>query len=279
MRKVIITAATTGGVHGKESNPNLPEQPKEIAQQAYESYNEGAAVVHVHARDKKGVSTGDPAVWKEIAGLIRPRCDMIIQFSTGGNMNMDDRLGCLEAEPEMASLNMGSLMRTIGPQAGTLFANPTAEIERFAQEMLKRNIKPEMEVYHHGMLREVDRLIGKGLVKKPYYINCVLGMAYQGAVAATPEALFSLKMLLPPDSLFNCCAIGAAQFPMTALSMLIGGNARVGMEDNIYYSRGVLAKNNAQLVARIVRITRELGLEIASPDEARKILGLSSSPG
>ena len=275
MRKVIITVATTGGVQGKESNPNLPEQPVEIARDAYEGFNEGAAVVHIHARDKKGVPTGDPAVWQEIADLIRPRCNIIIQFSTGGNMSMDERIGCLEAKPEMASLNMGSLMRTIGPYAGTLFANPTSEIERFAQEMLKRNIKPEMEVYHHGMLREVDRLIGKGWVNKPYYINCVLGMAYQGAVAATPEALFSMKMLLPPDSIFNCCAIGPAQFPMTTLSMLIGGNARVGMEDNIYYSRGVLAKNNAQLVARIVRIAREIGLEIASPDEARQILGLS----
>ena len=174
----------------------------------------------------------------------------------------------------MASLNMGSLLRTVGPYAGTSFINTREDIERYAKEMLKRDIKPEMEVYHHGMLREVNNLISKGLVKKPYYINLVLGMAYQGAVEATPGSLFTLLNLQPPDSLFNCCAIGPAQTPMVTLSMLLGGNVRVGMEDNIYYSKGALAKSNAQLVARMVRIIRELGLEIASPDEAREILGL-----
>jgi len=272
----MITAATTGGVHRKDANPNLPEQPQEIAQAAYECFNEGAAIVHIHARDKQGNPTGDPRAYREIADLIRAKCDIIIQFTSagGGNLSIEERIGNLDANPEMASLNMGSLIRTVGPYAGTLFINTSADIEHFAQEMLKRDIKPEMEVYHHGMLREVDNLIRKSLLKKPYYINFVLGMAYQGAVAATAETLFSLKQLLQPDSIFNCCAIGPAQFPMTTLSMLLGGNARVGMEDNIYYSKGVLAKSNAQLVAKIVRIARELGFEIASPDEAREILGL-----
>ena len=140
--------------------------------------------------------------------------------------------------------------------------------------MLNRDIKPEMEIYHHGMLREVNNLISKNLIKKPYYVNFVLGMAYQGAVAGTPETLFSLRQLLPSDSVFNCCAVGPVQFPMTTLSMLLGGNARVGMEDNVYYSKGVLATSNAQLTARVVRIARDLGFEIASPDEAREVLGL-----
>jgi 3-keto-5-aminohexanoate cleavage enzyme len=276
MKKVIITVATTGGVHRKDSNPYLPEQPQEIAQAAHESFNEGAAIIHIHARDSKGVPTGDPRIYREIAELTRAKCNIIIQFTTGGagNLNLEERIACLDANPEMGSLNMGSLVRTVGPYAGTLFINTSSDIERFAQEMLKRDIKPEMEVYHHGMLREVDNLISKGLVKKPYYINFVLGMAYQGAVSATPEVLFSLKHLLPEDSIFNCCAIGPAQLPMTTLSMLLGGYARVGMEDNIYYSKGVLAKSNAQLVTRVVGIARDLGLEIASPDEAREILGL-----
>jgi 3-keto-5-aminohexanoate cleavage enzyme len=276
MRKVIVTVATTGGVHRKDKNPNLPEQPEEIAQAAYESFNEGAAIAHIHGREKDGSPSGAPEVYKEISRLVKEKCDIIIQYSTGGggNLTVDERLRCLEANPEMASLNMGSLLRTVGPYAGTYFINTREDIERYAREMLERDIKPEMEVYHHGMLREVNNLISKGLVKKPYYINFVLGMAYQGAVEATPESLFTFRNLLPPDSLFNCCAVGPAQTPMVTISMLSGGNGRVGMEDNIYYRKGVLAQSNSQLVARIVGIVRELGLEIASPDEAREILGL-----
>ena len=276
MPKVIITAALTGGLHTKKANPGLPEQPEEIAQAAYECYNAGAAIVHIHARDKNALPTGDTAVYKEIHQLIRARCNIITQDTTGGGQNLtfEGRLGCLQAEPEMASLNMGSLFRTIGPHAGTMFVNTRADIELVAKEMLKRHIKPEMEVYHHGMLREVNNLISNKLVEKPYYVNFVMGMAYQGAVEATPENLFTLKQLLPADTIFNVCAIGPAQLPITTLSMLLDGMVRVGMEDNIYYSRGVLAKSNAQLVERAVRLAKELGVDIASPDEAREMLGI-----
>jgi len=276
MRKVIITAALTGGVQTKAANPNLPEQPSEIAQAAYECFNEGAAIAHLHARDKEGRPTGDVETFKEIHDAIRTKCSIIIQDSTGGGpgLTFEQRLECLEAEPEMASLNMGSMLRTIGKTAGTTWANPRSELERFAEEMLKRDIKAEMEIYHHGMLREMQNFIDKGLIEKPYYVNFVLGMAYQGAVDGTAENLTTLVQLLPAGTTFNCCAIGRAQLPMTTLSVLLGGNARVGMEDNIYYSKGVLADSNAQLVARTIRIVRELGYEIASPDEARQILGL-----
>ena len=276
MPKVIITVALTGGLHTKKANPNLPEQPEEIAQAAYECYNAGAAIVHIHARNKNAAPTGDTAVYKEIHQLIRARCNIITQDTTGGGQNLtfEGRLGCLQAGPEMASLNMGSMFRTIGPHAGTMFVNTRADIELVVKEMLKRHIKPEMEVYHHGMLREVNNLIANKLVEKPYYVNFVMGMAYQGAVEATPENLFTLKQLLPADTIFNVCAIGQAQLPITTLSMLLGGMVRVGMEDNIYYSRGVLAKSNAQLVERAVRITKELGVDIASPDEAREMLGI-----
>jgi len=276
MPKVIITAALTGGLHTKKVNPGLPEQPEEIAQAAYECYNAGAAIVHIHARDRNGAPTGDAAVYKEIHQLVRARCNIITQDTTGGGQNLtfEGRLGCLQAEPEMASLNMGSLLRTIGPHAGTIFVNTRSDIEFVAKEMLKRHIKPEMEIYHHGMLREVQNLIANKLVEKPYYVNLVMGMAYQGAVEATPENLFTLKQLLPAETIFNVCAIGPAQLPITTLSMLLGGMVRVGMEDNIYYSRGVLAKSNAQLVERAVRIAGELGVEIASPDEAREMLGI-----
>lgn len=276
MRKVIITCALTGGVQNKSANPNLPEQPEEIAQQAYECFNEGCAIAHIHARDKEGKPTGDSKVFKEIHNAIRSKCNMILQDSTGGGpgLTFEQRLSCLDAAPEMASLNLGSMLRTIGSSAGTVWVNPRSELERFAQEMLNRNIKAEMEIYHHGMLREMNNFISKGLVKKPYYVNFVMGMAYQGAVDATPATLISLIQLLPSDTIFNCCAVGAAQLQITTLSVLMGGQARVGMEDNIYLSKGVLAQSNAQLVSRSVRIIRELGYEIASPEEAREILGL-----
>jgi 3-keto-5-aminohexanoate cleavage enzyme len=276
MRKVIITCALTGGVQNKSANPNLPEQPEEIAQQAYECFNEGCAIAHIHARDKEGKPTGDSEVFKEIHNAIRSKCNMILQDSTGGGpgLTFEQRLSCLDAAPEMASLNLGSMLRTIGSSAGTVWTNPRSELERFAQEMLNRNIKAEMEIYHHGMLREMNNFISKELVKKPYYVNFVMGMAYQGAVDATPANLISLIQLLPLDTIFNCCAVGAPQLQITTLSVLMGGQARIGMEDNIYLSKGVLAQSNAQLVSRSVRIIRELGYEIASPEEARETLGL-----
>ncbi len=278
MRKVIITVSLTGGVQTKAQNPNIPEQPDEIAEDAYNCYNEGAAIAHIHARDKEGKPTGDVDIFKEIHEAIRAKCNMILQDSTGGGpgLNFEQRLACLDAAPEMASLNMGSMLRTIGKTAGTTWANPRHELERFAEEMAKRSIKPEMEIYHHGMLREMKNFIDKGLIQKPYYVNLVMGMAYQGAVDATAENLVTLTNLLPPDTIFNCCAIGRAQLPITTLSVLLGGNARVGMEDNIYYAKGVLAESNAQLVERSVRIIKEIGYEIASPQEARDIIGLKS---
>jgi len=276
MRKVIVTVSLTGGVQTKKDNPNLPEQPDEIAADAYACFNEGASVAHLHARDKDGKPTGDVEIFKEIHAAIRAKCNMIIQDSTGGGpgLTFEQRLACLDAEPEMASLNMGSMLRTIGATAGTTWANPRPELERFAAEMKKRNIKAEMEIYHHGMIREMKNFIDKGLIEKPYYVNLVMGMAYQGAVEATADNLTSLVHLLPVDTIFNCCAVGRAQIPITTLSVLLGGQMRVGMEDNIYWAKGELAKSNAQLVAKSVRIIKDLGYEIASPDEAREIIGL-----
>jgi len=277
MRKIIITAALTGGQHTKERNQNLPEQPDEIAEAAYKCFNEGASIVHLHARDKKGIPTGDIDVFKDIHSRIRAKCNIIIQDSTGGgaNLSLEQKSECLKSSPETASLNMGTLLRTIGDHKGTVFINSRSDIEYFARQMLENQIKPEMEVYHHGMLKEVHNLIEKKLIIKPYYINFVMGMAYQGAVDGTSDNLMTMKMLLPEHSLFNVTAIGPSQLPMTTLSMLSGGMVRVGMEDNIYYTRGVLVKSNAQLVYRSVRMARELGYEIATPDEARQILGLA----
>jgi len=276
--KVIITVAQTGAwpLVTKGLNPNLPEQPDEIAESAYACYQEGAAICHIHARDKEGRSTGAKEVFQEIHDRIRAKCNIILQDSTGGGPNLifEQRIECLLAKPEMASLNMGSLMRVSGQYKGIAFANLREDIETYVTRMKDLGIKPEMEVYSHAMFREVENLIKKGLVEKPYYINLVLGMTYQGALDATPKYLNSLIEFFPEGAIFNVTAVGAAQLPLTTMSMILGGCIRVGMEDNTYYRKGELANNNAQLVARAVRIARELNKEPANPDEARKILGM-----
>lgn len=277
--KTIITVAQSGALTRKSHNPNLPEQPPEIADSAYACFNEGAAVCHIHARDSHGENTSDADIFQDIHARIKAKCNIIIQDSTGGgpNLTQEQRIHCLRAEPEMASLNMGTLMRVVGPYKGIPWSNMPTEIDYYLGEMAKRGIKPEMEIYSHAMLSEVHRLVGQGVVRKPYYINIVLGMKYQGAEPATPETLYSIVQKLPQGSIFNCTGVGSAQTRIATLGMILGGCARVGLEDNIYYKKGELAQSNAQLVARIVRIARELGLEPASPDEARSYLGLNKA--
>ncbi|MGD8564295.1 MAG: 3-keto-5-aminohexanoate cleavage protein [Desulfarculaceae bacterium] len=274
--KVIITVAQTGAITNKSLNPNVPEQPDEIAASAYDCFNEGAAICHIHARDKSGENTSDLEIFSDIHGSIRDRCNIIIQDSTGGgpNLSQEERIRCLDASPEMASLNMGTLMRVSGPYKGVPWSNMPHEIDYYVGEMKKRGIKPEMEVYSHAMLLEVRRLIAEGLVQKPYYVNIVLGMRYQGAEPATPDNFVSMVRHMPADAIFNCTGVGQAQTTLGTMSMIMGGCVRVGLEDNIYYGKGELASSNAQLVARMVRIARELGKEPATPDEARQYLGL-----
>jgi 3-keto-5-aminohexanoate cleavage enzyme len=278
MSKIIITAATTGGNQKKASNPNLPEQPDEIAKDAYDSYNEGAAIIHIHARDPEGNLSSDPKIYRTIHEKIRAKCDIIIQDTTGGgpNLTLDQRLASLEADPEMASLNMGTMVRLLAASKGTMNFNPPWEIERFAKGILEKNAKAEMEVYNPSMFRDVRNVIEKGLVKKPYYINLVIGINFQGGLDPVPQSLWMMMEALPKldEVILNVSGVGRAQTVLTTMGMLMGTNVRVGMEDNIYYSKGVLAKSNAQMVARTVRIARELGYEVASPKEAREILGV-----
>lgn len=276
MDKIFITSALTGGLHKKSSNPYLPEQPDEIAQAAYECFNEGAAIVHLHARYRQGNLSSDPSIYRSIHEKIRAQCDIIIQDTTGGgpHLTLDQRLASLEADPEMASLNMGTMVRLLEPYQGTQAYNPPWEIERYARAMLDKNIKPEMEVYNPSMFRDVMNLIQKGLVTKPYYVNLVIGINYQGGLDPTPQSLLMMLNALPKlgEIIVNVTGIGRAQLQITMLGMLLGTNLRVGMEDNIYYSKGVLAQSNAQFVARVVRIVREIGFQIASPQETRQML-------
>ena len=279
MKKIIITVAQTGGFHGKEANPNLPEQPEEIAKSTYDCWNEGAAIAHIHIRDKQGKPTGDPEITSNVFQLIREkyRCDIVLGVTTGvgPQSTVEERIKAINTNPppEMASLNMGTMVRTRWGE-GTIFLNTRSQIESFAKAMLEKGVKPEMEVFSHAMMRDVENLIQKDLVKKPYYINFVLGMTHQGALEATMRDLLSIKDYIIKDAIFLVTAIGPGQLPLTTMSVLLGGHLRVGMEDNIYYSKGVLAESNAQFVARSVRILKELQFEIATPNEAREILGL-----
>jgi 3-keto-5-aminohexanoate cleavage enzyme len=276
--KVIITAALNGAFVTRAMNPNVPEQPDEIARAARECRDAGAAIVHVHARDESGRPCGTRHKFEEILAAVRGTCpDVIVNLSTGGgtNLTIEERVSCLDADPEMASLNMGTLMRQTGPNAGEPFANLTKDIEAWAAKMKAMRIKPEMECYAQSMYRDVRNLIAKELVEPPYYVNFVLGMMHQGAVEASPETLMSMHQFLPEGCFFNTTATGAAQLPITTMGMTMGGCARVGLEDNIYYARGRLARSNAELVERTARIARELNLEPATPDEARSILGVA----
>jgi 3-keto-5-aminohexanoate cleavage enzyme len=275
--KVIVTAALNGAFVTKDVNPNVPEQPDEIARAARECADAGAAIVHLHARDEQGRPCGTREKFEEILAAVRDACpDVIVNFSTGGgtNLTIEERVACLDADPEMASLNMGTLMRQSGPNAGEPFVNMSADIEAWAAKMTAMHIKPEMECYSQSMYRDVRNLIAKDLVEPPYYVNFVLGMKHQGAVEASPDMLVSMEHFLPEGAYFNVTATGAAQLPLTTMGMVMGGAVRVGLEDNIYYRKGEPAGSNAQLVERAVRVARELTLEPATPDEARAILGV-----
>jgi 3-keto-5-aminohexanoate cleavage enzyme len=276
MGKVMITAALTGGFHGKEANPGLPEQPDEIAEATLACYEAGAAIAHIHARDEEGKPTPDVKIYREIKERIRDTCDIILSFTTGGGPNLtpEERIQSAYAEPEICSLNMGTMVRTRWSE-GTIFLNSRSQIEQWARILKDRGIKPELEVYSHSMIVDVENLIESDLVPPPYFINIVLGMTHQGALQANEKNLLSLIEYLPPESVFNVTAMARMQLPLTSLGVLLGGHPRVGMEDNIYYHKGILAESNAQLVARTVRIIKELDLEVATPQEAREILALN----
>lgn len=275
VRKVIVCAALTGGLHGKQQNPALPEQPQEIAEAAYACWQAGAAIVHLHARDEQGKTTPDVNIFRRTNRLVRERCDVIINDTTGvgPGYTPEERMQVLDAKPEIATMNMGTMVRTRF-EPGSLFLNTRQQIEDYAKAMLERGVKPEMEIYNHSMFIEAENIAAKGLVTKPYWFNLVLGMSHMGALQARPKDLVSLLEYLPTGAEWCVTAIGAAQLPLTTMAALLGGHVRVGMEDNIYYRKGELAQSNAQLVQRAVRILQELELEVASPDEARELLGL-----
>jgi 3-keto-5-aminohexanoate cleavage enzyme len=273
--KVIITCALTGGIHGKEANPHLPEQPDEIVAQGIAAWRAGAAILHVHARNPDGSNTMDKAIYRELHERLCAETDAIVQLTTGGSplLSVQERLNTVLLNPEMCSLNLGLLNFFIrGEQV--FFSNHRSDIVRFAREMQRRGVRPELEVYNFAMVEEAEYLIGTGLIEPPYVINYVLNTPTQGGSRGTPVNLIELWRRLPAGAVCNVSSMGRSQLPITTMALTMGLNVRVGMEDNVYYRYGQLVKANAELVERAVRIARELEREPASPDEAREVLGL-----
>ena len=288
--KVIVTVAPTGGMASKTMNPNLPTQPHEIADDTYRCFNAGASVVAVHARRPDDEATCDPAIYSHINRLIRDKCDIILNNSTGGGINGDmvreldnglweiqweERLKGMQGDGvEMCTLDAQTVIASFGGKE-ILVATPPSRIRQIAQMMKERGIKPEWEVFGLAdIVQDVQRAINEGLDDAPHFINIVIGAnAFQGALPYTPRLLQTMVDHLPRNTVFNVSAIGAAQLPAAMNSLLLGGHVRVGLEDNLYYRQGQLA-TNVQLVERLVRLVREMGYEPATPAEAREIIGL-----
>lgn len=288
MEKLVVTVAATGSQTSKEQNPALPTTPDEIADEAYRSYNAGAAVVHLHARSPREDQT-DVQVVSETIQKIKAKCDIITQISTGGRNRFgaprspEERLALVDVDPrpDMGAINAGShniinLSRTAPPGSmgrAWVSSNPPGFIEQLASKMNECEMGIEFEVWSIGDIREMVRLVERGIIPdKPLNFNFVLGVL--GNMPATPKMLLFLVESLPENHRFSVMGIGAQEFPMTTMGIILGGGVRVGFEDNIYLSRRVLAKSNAELVEKIVRIGKELGREPATVGEAKKILHL-----
>lgn len=286
-RKVIITAAQTGAFQGKESNPALPITPEEIAASTRDCVNAGAAIIHVHARDKNGASCNTPSVYNEIGSKIRATCDAVLQYSTAPacvpGASAEDGMALLYdpdlVKPEMCSLDC-SLIGTTWNGRTFIYEWDRTFIRKYLKKMKEMQIKPELECFNLETLEDILNIyLPAGLIDGTLSLSFVMGMERisQGAMRFSEDTLDFLIDMLPKDRQvsFSTISIGARNHVRgLTLSVLKGGNIRVGMEDNVYYAPGRLLRSNAEMVERAVRIVHELGLEVASPAEARELLGL-----
>ena len=297
-RKVIITAAMTGSIHTPSMSPYFPHTPEQIIADAVKAHAAGAAVVHIHARNPQdGSPSPDLEIMKEIVTAIKTQCDAVICISTGGAvwMTSEQRLAPAAAlKPELASCNAGSVNFVYSPAAEKLvnpqydweiphlkrsddmvFTNTFTGLEYYITTMNEHEIHPEFEVYDIGMINNIAYFYNKGLIKKPIYLQFVMGIL--GGIPATVDNLvYMVKTAREQlgEFVWSCAAAGRAQFPLVTTALAMGGNARVGLEDNLYLRSGVLAKSSAEQVTQIKEIGERLGLEFATSDEARRILEL-----
>ena len=301
--KVIITCAVTGSIHTPTMSPNLPFTPEEIAEQGIAAAKAGAAILHLHARDPNdGRPTADPDVFMQFLPKIKAECDAVINITTGGSsaMTLEQRLAApLLAQPEMCSLNMGSMNfglfpmqrryddwkfawepRLLEATRDIVFKNTFADIEKIFSLLGEGcGTRFEFECYDVGHIQTLAFYLREGLVKKPVFVQFVLGVL--GGIDASPEQLLHMKAtadrLLGDNYRFSTLAAGRHQIPLATMGAIMGGNVRVGLEDSLLIGRGKLAANNAEQVAKIRTILEELGYEIATPDEARAILELKGA--
>lgn len=288
--KVIITIAPTGGMAYKSQNPNLPTQPQEIADDVYDCYNAGASIVALHARNRDDGATCNPDIYYDMNTRIRAKCDIILNNSTGGGVHgemigqnengmwellWEERIKGMEAGAEMCTLDATTIIASFDNKE--ILMNTAPSRCRFlADEMKKRGIKPEWEVFSPThILQDTATLLAMGADEEPAYVNLVMGVhrGFQNAMPYSPKNLQFMVECLPPGTIFGASGIGPAQLPCAINSLLLGGHVRVGLEDNLYYSQGRLA-SNIELTERIVRLVREMGYEPATPKEARQMLNL-----
>lgn len=276
MEKVIITAAVVGSRPTKEMNPAVPYTPKEIAEAAVESCRAGAAVAHIHVRDPK---TGKPdfklELFKEILDRIRQKCDMLVNLTTSalflsGPDVIEQRLQPVTLKPDICSLDIGSVNFPV-----KTFHNPPEWGETAAKRMREYKVKPEIEVFDVGHIYQALDYLGKGLFDDPPYFQLCMGTKW--GIEGTLENLLFMKGKLPPNAQWSVLGVGRAQLPMITMGILLGGNVRVGFEDNIHLSKGVLAKSNAQFVEMAANLVNHLQKEVATPNEVRGILGIQPS--
>jgi uncharacterized protein (DUF849 family) len=294
-----VTAALTGAIHTPTMSPYLPITPDQLAEEARRAREAGAAVVHVHGRDPQtGRPSADSQVFGEILSKIKNKCDAVICTTTGGGfgMGVEERVKVVKTySPELASLNAGSLNFALHPvlekmkdfkydweaqylamSEDFIFPNTFKTLREFSAHFSQEGTKPELEVYDAGMLNNIAFLLSRGMIKKPVYIQFVLGIL--GGMQATVNNLVflhnSAREILGADFVWSVCAAGKSQFKMCNAALLMGGFTRVGLEDNLYLEKGELAKSSAEQVEKIIRIAREHGLEPATPEEARAILNL-----
>ena len=272
MEKVIITAAITGSRIMRETAPYIPITPEEIVQSAVECWDAGASIVHIHVRDPEtGLGTQDMGLFRQVVEPLRERTDLVLCLTTSGipgrNLPIEERLGPLDLEPELASLDAGSI--NLGE---SVFINSREFLEAAANGMKEKGVKPELEIFDVGMMVTCLRMRDQGFLQEPLHFQFVLGTPWGSP--ATPKAFLHMWDYLPEDATWSTIGIGKGHLPMAMMALIMGGHIRVGMEDNIYYQKGVLAKTNAQFVERMVRIAGEYGREVATPGEAREILGL-----
>jgi len=271
MEKLIITAAICGAEVTKEHNPNVPYTVEEIGREAEAAYKAGASIIHLHVREDDGTPTQDKERFRLCIEEIKRRCpDVIIQPSTGGAVGMSDeeRLQPVELLPEMATLDCG----TLNFGGDEIFVNTENTIKNFGKIMIEKGVKPEIEVFDKGMVDYAIKYAKEGYILEPMHFDFVLGVQ----MAATARDLAYMVHSIPAGSTWTVSGVGRHEMPMAAMGIAMGGHVRVGFEDNIYLSKGVLAKSNGELVEKVVRIANELGREIATPDEAREILSIKN---